>query len=687
MNQPNPKQNNTDDLRKAQAGSRNGFKRPGDDAKARWKSLQVGPHLPNGSEPKRTSGGTQRSGGGAAARAARRSREMASKRTSSHRSVTDADKATFMMQSRGQAKSVFGATTLKIIPIGGQDEIGSKNMQIVEYGNDAIVIDCGNNLGVDLPGINYTINDSTYLESIKHKIRGYIFTHGHLDHIGGARHILPKAPAPVYGTQFTLGMLEKQFEGDDFPFQKVVLNSDNHDRVKVGPFFVESVRVTHAIPDCSLMVIDTPVGKIVHTGDFRLDPEPLDRRPSDLERIKTVVKDGVLLLMSDSTNARKAGRTPTENTLKDSFKEIIAHAPGRVIASFFSSNMNRTQMTIDAAVAAGRRVAVDGRGMLSTIELAVKLGYVKIPKGTIVPIRDLNRVPDNQVVIICTGGQGEENAALVRMSTGEHQHVKLKREDTVVISSTPIPGNEISYQTISGNLAQIGVHLFRAITTDVDGCGPLHVSGHANRDELAEMIAMVKPKYFMGVHGDPLDRRYHQQVAMQQGIAEVNALMVNNGEVIEYKNGKLAITAKVPIGAHLVDQTGAVVPDMVIHDRILMSEDGIVVTVVTISKKSGQLLTSPDIITRGFIYMKENEELMNELRNELRRFSLRRFNRVDLSRFKQELRDHVTNFLYQHTQRTPIVIPVVNAVEPPAKGAKPAAGSPARATKTVRKPR
>lgn len=602
------------------------------------------------------------SGGGAAGRAARRNREMASKLTSKHASVSDADKARLIMQKKQSGGSVFAPSGLKITPIGGQDEIGSKNMQIIEYGNEAIVVDCGNNLGVDLPGINYTINDSTYLESIKHKIRGYIITHGHLDHIGGIRHILPKAPAPVYGSQFTIGMIEKQFEGDNFDLQKVVLNSDNHDRVKVGPFMIEAVRVTHSIPDCTLMVIETPVGKIVHTGDFRLDPEPLDRMPTDLARIKEVCKDGTLLLLSDSTNAGKPGRVKTEDTLRQSFKDIITHAQGRVIASFFSTNMNRTQMTIDAAVAAGRRVAVDGRGMLSTIEIAVKLGYIRIPKGTIVPIRDVPRMQDSEVVIICTGGQGEENAALVRMSTGEHQHVKLKRDDTVIISSTPIPGNERSYQDISGNLAQIGVHLFRAISTEVDGCGPLHVSGHANRDELAEMINMVKPKYFMPVHGSPLDRRYHQQVATQTGMSEANALMVSNGDTLEYKNNKLEITGRVPIGAHLVDQTGNVVPDLVIHDRLLMSEDGIVVVVLTIDKKNSQLLTSPDIITRGFIYMKENEELMNELRNELRRFSLRRFSRVDLVRFKQELRDHVNNFLFQNTQRSPIIIPVVNAV-------------------------
>lgn len=633
------------------------------------------PPRPNNNQRKRAD--NQRSngsGGGAAGRAARRNREMVSKRTSSHRSVTDADKARLIMQSKQQNRqngSVFAPAGLKIIAIGGQDEIGSKNMQIIEYGNDAIVVDCGNNLGVNLPGINYTINDSTYLESIKHKIRGWVFTHGHLDHIGGVRHLLPKAPAPIYGTHFTLGMIEKQFEGESFDLQKVAMNSDNHDRLKIGPFMVESIRVTHSIPDCSLMVIETPVGKIVHTGDFRLDPEPLDKRPTDLARINELCKDGVLLLMTESTNASKPGRVKTEDTLRQSFKEIIAHAPGRVIASFFSTNMNRTQMTIDAAVAAGRRVAVDGRGMLSTIEVAVKLGYIKIPKGTIVAVRDLNKLPDREVVVICTGGQGEENAALVRMSTGEHQHVKLKREDTVIISSTPIPGNERSYQDISGNLAQIGVHLFRAITTEVDGCGPLHVSGHANRDELAEMIQMTKPKYVIPTHGSPLDRRYHQQVALEQGVPKDNALMVNNGDVVEHKEGKLVINGRVPIGAHLVDQTGTVVPDLVIHDRLLMSEDGIVVTVLTIDRKNGQLLTSPDIITRGFIYMKENEELMNELRNELRRFSLRRFSKVDLTRFKQELRDHVNNFLYQNTQRSPIIIPVVNAVG--GGGQKPAA--------------
>ncbi len=557
---------------------------------------------------------------------------------------------------------------LKITFLGGQEEIGEKNMQVVEWQNDAIVIDCGNNLGIELPGINYTIADPTYLESIKHKLRGYVITHGHLDHLGGLKHIVPKIPAPIYGSRFTLGVVEKTFDdaaaetGLEYKPELKVMNMDGHERLRLGIFTIELVRITHSVPESACVVVDTPIGRIINTGDWRLDPEPLDEMPTDAARLRELGDEGVLLLMSDSCNTSKPGRTPTESTLQQSFHDAIGNAEGRVFTAMFSSNMNRVQMTVNAAVAAGRRVALDGRSLMSYAEIAVRQGILKIPKGTVLPMRDMPNIPDNQVLVICTGGQGEPGAALQRMAEGEHKYIKLHEGDTVVVSSSPIPGNEIRYQRIGDDLARRGVHLFRHPTHEIDGCGPLHVSGHAARDEYREMLHIVRPKFFLPIYGGALPRKYHAEMAVEEGWARKNVIMADNGNQFAFTADGYEQLPDVPFGSLLVDQTGAVVNNVVVKDRVLLSEGGLVAVVVTIDKKTGNLLTSPDIVSRGFIYMREQEDLMNGLRTELRRAVQQRFKRIDLDRFKAELKDHITHYLFEQTQRSPIVIPVVNVI-------------------------
>ncbi len=559
---------------------------------------------------------------------------------------------------------------LKIIPLGGQDGGGSKNMILVEYLNDAVVMDCGNDLGVDLPGINYGIADTSYLESIKHKLRAYLITHGHLDHIGGLPHIVPRFPAPIYGSRFTIGMVEKVFENfgipmpEGFKLQTIIMNENTHERLKIGPFFVEFTRITHSIPGSTCIILDTPVGRIINTGDFRLDPNPLDHERTDTDRLKELGNEGVLLLMSDSTSAERPGRTPSESTIEPTFIDLFDRAPGRVFTAIFSSNMNRIQMVVNAAVHHGRKVAFDGRSMMSTLELAVRLGMMKIPKGQVVPMSAIGNLKDEEVVIICTGSQGEPSSALQRMATGDHKHIKLKEQDTVVLSSTPIPesGNDKLIGDMVNDLMRRGVHVFRHATHDVDGCGPLHVSGHASLDEYAEMIQMTRPKFFMPIYGPFRSKQYHIEEAVRQGIPRKQCINVENGEVTELTDSTMERTGKVPVGMVLVDQTGAIVNSVVIKDRLLLAEEGLVAVVLTIDKKHGTLLTSPDIISRGFIYMRDNEELMGGLRTELKRAVQQRFKRVDLDRFKQELREHVTHFLFEHTQRSPIVIPVVNVI-------------------------
>lgn len=617
---------------------------------------------PRGAKPKAPLiNGTLKASRGAAIRAQKRSAEMAQKLVNEY-----ANAETKNVKPRANLIA-DDFNKLKITFLGGLDDVGEKNTTIIEYQNDAIVLDCGNNLGVDLPGINYEIADPTYLETIKHKIKGYVVTHGHLDHIGGLKHIVPMFPAPIYGSRFTLGIVEKSFEdvpvgSEHYKPKLMVMNMDGHERLKVGVFTIELIRITHSIPEATSVCIDTPVGRIIATGDFRLDPEPLDNMPSDTKRLKQLGDEGVLLLLTESSYSQDEGRTPTESTLQQSFHEVINQAQGRIFCAVFSSNMNRIQMIINAAVEAGRKVALDGRSMMSYAEIAVRQGILKVPKGTIMAMRDAANVPDDKLLVMCTGGQGEPNAALQRMSEGEHNHIKLKAGDTVVISSSPIPGNEVRYDMISNNLAKMGLHLFRHPTHEIDGCGPLHVSGHARRDEMREMLELVRPKFVIPVHGGMLRRKYHAELAIEQGWKRDHVILANNGDSYLISADKVEDGGQVPHGSLLVDQTGALVSNIVVKDRVMLAEEGLVAVILTIDKKSGQLLTSPDIISRGFIYMRDSEELMTAFRTELRRAVAQRFKRVDLDRFKVELKDHVTHFLFEHTQRSPIVIPVVNVV-------------------------
>ena len=570
-----------------------------------------------------------------------------------------------------RANLIDDSPRLKIIGLGGMDGGGSKNMIVIEYQNDAVVIDCGNDLGVDLPGINYGIADTTYLDQIKPKIKAFVITHGHLDHIGGLPHILPKYPGvPVYGSRFSIGRVEEIFENfglpmpDGFELKTVVMNETNHERLKVGEFFIELIRVTHSIPGSTSVVVDTPVGRIVNTGDFRFDPNPLDHEKTDMERFKQLGKEGVLALLSESTTTERPGRTPSESNIEKSFIDIMESAPGRIFVGLFSTNMNRVQMIVNAAVHHNRKVAMDGRSMVSTLEMAVRNGFMKIPKGTFIPIASAASMKDDQVVVVCTGSQGEPNSALVRMSTGDHKHISLKEQDTVILSSTPIPytGNDALIREMVDDLLRKGVHVYRHETYVVDNAGPLHVSGHGSQEEYSEMISMLKPKFFIPIYGDYTAKKYHIDLAVNAGVPRANTINADNGDVIAFTKTKMEIADQVPHGTILVDQTGAIVSTIVVKDRVLLAEEGLVAVVLTIDKKTGALLTSPDIISRGFIYMKDNEQLMNDFRNELRRAVQQRYKRVDLDRFKAELKDYVTHFLYEQTQRSPIVIPVVNVI-------------------------
>ncbi len=604
---------------------------------------------------------------GEAIRAQKRNAEDATRIASQY---LDADSKSGGGEQQRRANFIDDSPRLKIIGLGGMDGGGSKNTILVEYKNDVVIIDCGSDLGVDLPGINYGIADMSYLDSVKHKLRAYIITHGHLDHIGGLPHMMPLYPAPVYGSRFSIGRVEEIFQNfglpmpDGFELKTVAMNENTHERLKIGEFTLEFVRITHSIPGSTCVVLDTPVGRIINTGDFRLDPNPLDHERSDTERLIELGREGVLALLSESTTSERPGRTPSESTIEQSFIDIMENSPGRCFMAMFSTNVNRIQMIINAASHHGRKIALDGRSMVSTLEMAVRHGFVRIPKGTIVPIASVASMKDEQIVVVSTGCQGEPNSALQRMASGDHKHIKLKPQDTVVLSSTPIPesGNDALVGNMVDDLMRKGVHVYRHETRDLDGCGPLHVSGHASIDEYKEMIQMTQPKFFIPIYGSYRSKQRHIEAAVEEGIPRKNTINAENGEVIALDGNKMEIAGVAPHGTILVDQTGAIVSNIVVKDRLMLSQEGLVAVVLTVDKKSGQLMTSPDIISRGFIYMKDQEELMNAFRAELKRAVSQRFKRIDLDRFKAELREHVTHFLYEQTGRSPIVIPVVNVI-------------------------
>lgn len=616
--------------------------------------------------------GSSRTSRGAAIRAQRRAQDDATRALGQYIDTQS-------REDKPRANFIDDSPRLKIIGLGGMDGGGSKNMILVEYLNDAVVIDAGNDLGVDLPGINYGICDTSYLESIRHKLRGYIITHGHLDHIGGLPHIVPRFPAPIYGSKFSIGRVEEIFQNfglpmpEGFELRTIMMNENTHERLKVGPFFVELVRVTHSIPGSTIVVLDTPVGRIINTGDFRLDPNPLDHERTDVERLTELGNEGVLALLSESTTVERDGRTPSESTIEQSFIDIMDQAPGRIFVGLFSTNMNRVQMIINAAVHHGKKVAMDGRSMISTLEMAVRHGFVKVPKGTFVPIAATAGMKDSELVVVCTGSQGEPNSALMKMSSGDHRHIKLKEQDTVILSSSPIPesGNDALIGKMVDDLTRKHVHVFEHRNHELDGVGPLHVSGHASRDEYADMINMTKPKFFIPVYGAYRVKQRHLELAVELGIPRKNCVNAENGQVIALTPDTMEIIGEVPSGTVLVDQTGGLVSGVVIKDRLMLAEEGLVAVVLTVDKKTGQLATSPDIISRGFIYMRDNEDLMNAFRTELKRAVQQRYKRIDLDRFKAELKDHITHFLFENTGGSPIVIPVVNIIG----GGKPSGGN------------
>lgn len=559
---------------------------------------------------------------------------------------------------------LFQETKLRIIPLGGVEEIGGKNCTVLEYKNDIVVIDMGFMFPDEsMPGIDYVIPDVSYLEQNKHKIRGLIVTHGHLDHIGAIPYVYEKIGSPIiYSSPLTLGLINAKLEefGLDRGAKLQNLTPDS-EPLQLGVFKISAFRLTHSIPQSMGFEITTPEGIVVFTGDFKFDHTPADGRTADFSELAMIGSRKPLVLLSDSTNIEKPGVSISEKEIENSLFQIMERAKGRIIVSTFSTLISRIQQILNTSSKLKKKVTFVGRSMLSTVEIAISLDALIVPKETLIDVKDLNKYSDDKIVVVCTGSQGEDNAALTRISTGDHRQIKIKKGDLVILSSSPIPGNERSVSGLMDNLFRAGARVVYQKLMDV------HTSGHANQEDLKLMLALIKPKYFMPLHGERHRLMLHCQIAQEMGLVdEEHCLVEDNGQVIEFSGGKGEVTNKrVPASYVMVDGLGVGdVGNIVLRDRKAMAQDGIFVIIVTVDHESGEVVTSPDIISRGFIYMRENEQLVHKARAEIKKIfakqsSDRKGPKTDWGFAKQKLRDEIGEFLFKETERRPMVIPVI----------------------------
>ncbi|MGN0697568.1 MAG: ribonuclease J [Ruminiclostridium sp.] len=551
-------------------------------------------------------------------------------------------------------------TPVRIMSLGGVNEIG-KNIYVYECCNDIFIIDCGLAFpDDDMLGVDLVIPDFTYLEKNREKIRGIVLTHGHEDHIGALPYFLKKINVPVYGTRLTLGLVEGKLREHGILSQcslNVVVPRQN---VRMGCMSVEFIRVNHSIPDACAMAVHTPAGVIVHTGDFKVDYTPIEGGIIDLARFGELGNKGVLALLSESTNAERPGYTATERKVGESFKSLFAGADGkRIIVATFSSNIHRIQQIINNAESWGRKVAVSGRSMLNVLTTAIELNYIKVPQGMLVDIEDVNKYPPEKMVIITTGSQGEPLSALSRMSSGDHRQVSITPNDLIIISATPIPGNEKFVGKLVNELMKQGAEVVYEAMYEV------HVSGHACQDELKMMLALTKPKFFIPIHGEYKHMKKHEGLAIKMGIPEENIFLLNIGQVVETDSVEMKVVGQVPAGRVLVDGLGVGdVGSVVLRDRKHLSEDGLIVVVTTINRETGTVAAGPDIVSRGFVYVRESEELMDEAKQLVKKTlqTCADRNIREWGNIKSNVRDELGNFIFQKTKRSPMILPIIMEV-------------------------
>ncbi len=548
-------------------------------------------------------------------------------------------------------------TPVKIIPLGGLNEIG-KNMTVFECSNDIFILDCGLAFpDADMPGVDIVIPDFTYVERNRDKVRGIVITHGHEDHIGGLAYLLKKVNVPVYATRLTIGLIEGKLKEQGL-YGKVSLNVvEPKKTVKMGCMAVEFIKVNHSIPDSVGMAIHTPAGVIVHTGDFKVDYSPIDGKIIDLARFGELGNRGVLALMADSTNAERPGYTHSEKTVGASFDNLFKKGEGkRIIIATFSSNIHRVQQIINCAVRYGRKVAVFGRSMINVINTAIDLGYLDVPDGVLIDIEMMNRYESERIVLITTGSQGEPMSALTRMAMNDHKKVNITPLDFIIISATPIPGNEKFVTRVVNELMKSGAEVVYEAMYEV------HVSGHACQEELKLMLALTKPKFFIPVHGEYKHLKKHADLGKQMGLPSENVIIAEIGNVIETDGSRMSVVSQVPAGRILVDGLGVGdVGSIVLRDRKHLAQDGLIIIVIGIERATNEIVAGPDIISRGFVYVRESEELMDEARM-LLTSTLSACSAAELKEWntlKGKMRDALSDYIYQKTKRSPMILPII----------------------------
>lgn len=558
------------------------------------------------------------------------------------------------------SKEIFKKSKLKIIPLGGLHEVG-KNITVFEYEDEIIIVDCGLSFPEDdMLGIDLVIPDVSYLEKNQEKIKGMIITHGHEDHIGSIPYFLKQINVPIYATKLTIGLIKNKLEEHKLLRSTELHEVNQGEIIQFGKYFkVEFIRSTHSIPDSVMLAITTPVGTVLHTGDFKVDYTPIDGKMMDLGRIAEIGNQGVLALMSDSTNAERKGFTMSESSVGEVFDKLFIHCNKRIVVATFASNVHRVQQIVNSAVKYGRKIAVCGRSMINMINTARELGYIDCPEDLFIDIDMIGTYNDEQIVIITTGSQGEPMSALTRMAAGDHRKVKITQNDLVIISANPIPGNEKFISKVIDDLMQIGAEVVYSALADV------HVSGHACQEEQKLILALAKPKYFIPVHGEYRQLMSHAETAQNMGIEAKNILLMSNGRVLEIDEEEAKFNGTVQSGRVLVDGLGVGdVGNIVLRDRQHLSQDGLIVIVLTMDSNTGEVVAGPDVISRGFVYVRESENLMDDVKSVVRHEISKCEERGvrDWATIKSTVRENLRDYIFMKTKRNPMIIPIIMEV-------------------------
>ena len=550
----------------------------------------------------------------------------------------------------------FKKENLKIIPLGGLLEIG-KNMTVFEYENEMIIVDCGVAFPEDdMLGIDLVIPDMTYLEKNKEKIKGLIITHGHEDHIGAIPYLLKQMNIPIYATRLTAGLIEGKLEEHKLLRSTRMKIVEQGQTITLGKFKIEFIRSCHSIPDSVILAIHTPVGIVVHTGDFKVDYTPIDGQRMDIGRLAELGNKGVLALLSDSTNSERKGFTMSESSVGEVLDKLFINCTKRIVVATFASNVHRVQQIVNSAVKYNRKVAVCGRSMINMIEKSRELGYMDVPENVFIDIDMIKSYPDDKLVIITTGSQGEPMSALTRMANGEHKKVEITSNDLIIISATPIPGNEKLVSKVIDDLMKIGAEVVYSSLADI------HVSGHACQEEQKLMLSLVRPKYFIPVHGEYRQLVAHSETAKKVGVPAENIFMLTNGRILELNENTGRLTGTVPFGRILVDGLGVGdVGNIVLRDRQHLSQDGLIIIVVAIDSNTGEVVSGPDVISRGFVYVRESENLMDEVKRVVREeiAKCEANNITDWTTIKTALKESLKEYVYQKTKRNPMILPIL----------------------------